>query len=147
MKKPARKPAKPRLKKPGEARSANMRAIKSSNTGPERAVRALLSGMGRRYRLQRRDLPGSPDIAFIGRRCAVFVHGCFWHGHKCARGGRVPKTNRAYWVQKITRNRERDAQARRRLRALGWRSLIIWECQLKNEARLSERLREFLGPV
>lgn len=140
-----KKPAKPRLKKPDKARSANMRAIKSSDTGPERAVRALLSGMGYRYRLQRRDLPGSPDIAFIGRRCAVFVHGCFWHGHKCARGGRVPKTNRAYWTEKIARNRRRDARTRRQLRALGWRSFTVWECRLKNEARLRERLLDFLG--
>lgn len=127
-------------------RSEVMRRVKSRNTTPERRVRAALRALGYPgYRLHRSDLPGRPDIAFIGRRRAIFIHGCFWHGHLCQRGARVPKTNRDYWLAKIERNRARDRHALEALDAAGWRSLVIWECELR-DADLSDRLAAFLAP-
>jgi DNA mismatch endonuclease (patch repair protein) len=121
-----------------------MRRIKSRDTGPERAVQALLRAAGLTgYRLDRRDLPGRPDLAFIGRRAAIFVHGCFWHGHGCARGGREPKANADYWRAKIARNRERDAAALAALAAMGWRVMVVWECELR-DAGLGARLAGFV---
>lgn len=89
-------------------RRRTMQSVRSKDTGPERIVRNLVYQLGYRYRLNRKDLPGKPDLAFIGRQKAIFVHGCFWHGHDCKRGAREPKENHAYWVDKISRNRERD---------------------------------------
>ena len=123
-----------------------MRAIKSRDTGPERAVRKILHPIAPGYRLQRKDIPGRPDIAYVGRRIAIFVHGCFWHGHGCARGGRMPNTNAAYWKQKIARNRARDAAAQAALSAQGWRWLVIWECELKDGGRVKARLRRLVRP-
>lgn len=125
-------------------RSAIMRAIKSRNTTPELKVRALLRGFAPGYRLHRKDIPGNPDIAYVGRKQAIFVHGCFWHGHDCARGARMPKANADYWRAKIARNVARDAAHRERLTAQGWRALIVWECELKDKAALEEKLRAFL---
>ncbi len=122
-----------------EKRSAVMRRVKSSATKPELAVRRLIWSLGGRYRLNRADLPGKPDIVLSGRRLAIFVHGCFWHGHDCARGARVPKANRAYWIGKVARNRERDAAARAALAAAGWRVETVWECELKDLAALAKR--------
>jgi len=127
-----------------EQRSAVMRRVKQKNTSPELAVRRMLWGLGARYRLHRRDLPGSPDVAFIGRRLAVFVHGCFWHGHDCPRGARRPKANDAYWSGKLVKNRERDARALAALQALGWRAETVWECELRDRPRLEARLRRLL---
>jgi DNA mismatch endonuclease (patch repair protein) len=126
-------------------RSRIMRAVKSRDTGPERLVRRLAHGLGYRFRLHRADLPGKPDLAFPSRRAAIFVHGCFWHGHRCKRGARVPKANRAYWVAKIARNKTRDAGALKRLKLAGWRALVVWECELKNEGQLARKIRRFLG--
>ncbi len=127
-----------------EKRSAVMRRVKARDTGPEKTVRRLLTKMGARYRLQRKDLPGKPDIVMPGRRLALFVHGCFWHGHDCARGSRVPKQNRDYWLGKVGRNRERDIGTRAALEAAGWRVETIWECEMKDEAALTERLKALL---
>lgn len=129
-----------------EKRSAIMRAVKSSDTAPERAVRAAVRalGYGRRYRLNGAHLPGKPDLVFTSLGKVVFVHGCFWHGHDCARGARRPKDNAAYWTQKISRNRARDAGALRELRNEGWSSLVIWECETRDAATLSRRLAKFL---
>ena len=124
-----------------EQRSAVMSRVKDRDTGPERAVRRLLTGLGVRYRLQRRDLPGRPDLALGPRRLAVFVHGCFWHGHDCPRGARRPKQNAEYWAAKIARNRARDARNAADLGARDWRALVVWECELRDEAALVERLR------
>jgi DNA mismatch endonuclease (patch repair protein) len=121
-----------------------MRAVKSRDTTPERKVRALLVRFAPGYRLHRKDVPGNPDIAYVGRRLAIFVHGCFWHGHDCARGARLPKANADYWRQKIARNVARDAAHREKLAAQGWKALTIWECELKDEAALEARLRAFL---
>ncbi len=126
-------------------RSAVMARVRGKDTGPERAVRRLLTRMGLRYRLQRRDLPGSPDIVMAGRRVALFVHGCFWHGHDCRRGARQPKQNADYWRAKIARNIARDGEADARLRGLGWRPLVVWECELRDEAALVARLAAELG--
>jgi len=127
-----------------EKRSAVMRRVKGRDTAPEMTVRRALTGLGARYRLHRKDLPGHPDIVMPGRRLALFVHGCFWHGHDCARGARVPKANRDYWVGKVGRNRARDAASRAALAALGWRVETIWECELKDAAALEARLAAIL---
>jgi DNA mismatch endonuclease (patch repair protein) len=128
-------------------RSRIMRAVKSRDTGPERIVRRIVTRLGYRYRLHRADLPGKPDLTISARRSVIFVHGCFWHGHRCRRGARMPKTNILYWSQKISRNRSRDASARRHLRNLGWKVLVIWECQLKDEAKSIPFIRNFLDPA
>jgi DNA mismatch endonuclease, patch repair protein len=133
------------MKPPSPERSAVMRAVKSRDTGPERAVRKLLAGIARGYRLHRADLPGKPDIVYGARKLAIFVHGCFWHGHDCPRGARAPKTNADYWRGKIARNRVRDAKALEALAALGWRTLVVYECALKDPAALRASLESALG--
>ena len=105
-------------------RSAVMRAVKSSDTAPEMIVRRLVHHLGVRFRLHRRDLPGTPDIVLPGRRKVIFVNGCFWHGHDCSRGARVPKTNTSYWRAKIDRNVSRDRQSLAALENAGWRVLM-----------------------
>ena len=119
-----------------------MRRVGSKDTGPERAVRRLLTSLRLRYRLHRKDLPGAPDIVLPGRRLALFVHGCFWHGHDCKRGARAPKTNADYWRAKIARNVARDAASLAALADLGWWAEVIWECELKTPDALTERLAE-----
>jgi DNA mismatch endonuclease (patch repair protein) len=122
-----------------------MRAIKSKDTLPELLVRRLVHGMGYRYRLHRKDLPGKPDLAFPRMRKAIFVHGCFWHRHDCDGEGRVPERNRAYWREKLERNKERDLAAVKSLRDLGWKVGVFWECELREQKTLARRLRLFLG--
>src|ERR1700754_3903516 len=121
-------------------RSAVMRQVKGRDTTPEMIVRRALTRLGARYRLHRKDLPGSPDVAMPGRRLAIFVHGCFWHGHDCPRGARTPKQNRDYWTAKIARNRARDTANAAALAAMGWRVATLWECELKDAAALEGRL-------
>lgn len=128
-------------------RSEVMRRVKARDTGPELRLRRLLRDMGHGgYRLHRRDLPGRPDVAFVGRRIALFVHGCFWHGHECERGARAPKANAAYWTAKIGRNRARDAAALAALAAAGWRAEVVWECEMRTDAALRARLAALLAP-
>ena len=126
-----------------------MRRVMARDTGPERTVRRALRALGHSgYRLDRRDLPGRPDIAFLGRKRAIFVHGCWWHGHACRRGARQAKANAAYWRAKIDRNMARDAAAEAALSAAGWRVLVIWECELRDAAALAARLSAFMaGPA
>lgn len=126
-------------------RSANMRAIKSKNTTPELLVRKIARTIAPGYRLHRKDIPGKPDLAWIGRRKAVFVNGCFWHGHACRHGKRVPNQNRDYWTAKIARNRERDAANLAALDALGWSVLTLWECGLKDQPAVRDQLAVFLS--
>jgi DNA mismatch endonuclease (patch repair protein) len=126
-------------------RSATMRAVRSEGTGPEVIVRAMVRNLRRRPRLNDVSLPGKPDLVFPTRRKVILVHGCFWHGHSCGRGDRVPKTNRDYWIQKIARNRIRDEEATRTLRELGWKSLVVWECETRELETLARRLRSFLA--
>lgn len=128
-----------------EERSAVMRRVKSKNTAPELALRRLVHARGGRFRLHRDDLPGKPDLVLPRRRIAVFLHGCFWHGHDCPRGGRVPKANRDYWLGKVARNRARDAEHLRQLGDQGWRTEVVWECELKDRAALQARIDEWIG--
>ncbi|HEY5070898.1 MAG TPA: DNA mismatch endonuclease Vsr [Caulobacteraceae bacterium] len=121
-----------------------MGAVKGRNTGPEKIVRRIAHRLGYRFRLHRADLPGKPDLAFPGRRAVIFVHGCFWHGHDCKRGAR-PKANADFWASKLTRNIARDLDQSRRLSEGGWRQLVLWECELKEEAALAARLKDFLA--
>ena len=127
-------------------RSRVMARVKGKNTEPEMIVRRALTRLGARYRLHRKDLPGKPDIVLPGRRLAIFVHGCFWHGHDCTRGSRRPKANAAYWTAKINRNAARDVASRAALEALGWRVETLWECDLKETASLEVRLAAILEP-
>ena len=128
-------------------RSEVMRRVKSRDTTPERRVRAALRALGfTGYRLDRKDLPGRPDIAFLSRRIAIFVHGCFWHGHDCKRGARVPKENRDYWLAKIGRNRARDRASLEALDQKGWRVLVVWECESRDAEALSARLQALMTP-
>ena len=129
-----------------QARSRIMRAVRSKDTKPEMIVRRLIHGMGYRYRLHRKDLPGNPDLVFPGRRKVVFVHGCFWHHHDCKRGDRQPKENAGYWVAKIAKNVARDAANIQALASAGWEVLIVWECELaiRKREQLAERVKNFL---
>ena len=130
-----------------EARSLNMAQIKSKGTKPEMSVRRLLHGLGYRYRLHRKDLPGNPDIVFVGRRKVVFVNGCFWHQHPGCRKARIPRSNRDYWLTKLMGNRTRDAENVARLEVNGWAVKLVWECQLGDLEALSHELVSFLGPT
>ena len=123
-----------------------MRAVGRKDTAPELAVRRLLHRLGYRFRLHRRDLPGTPDVVLPGRRTVVFVHGCFWHGHEGCRGGRTPKTNTAFWRDKIARNKERDARKEAELRAGGWDVVTVWECETRDRDALATKLGVTLGP-
>lgn len=125
-------------------RSRMMAAVKGKDTQPEFVVRGLCHSLGYRYRLHRRDLPGKPDLVFSSRRKVIFVHGCFWHGHRCPRGNRVPKNNREYWLAKVERNRTRDKRHEHRLHSLGWGVLVLWECELRLP-NLKRRIVRFLG--
>ncbi|MDZ7809992.1 MAG: very short patch repair endonuclease [Arhodomonas sp.] len=126
------------------SRSRVMRTIKSENTTPELIVRRITHRNGYRYRLHRKDLPGRPDLAFPGRRKVIFVHGCFWHGHNCRRGARIPKSNTHYWKNKIYQNIKRDRQAVKLLEDDGWMTLVLWECELKDQETLAVIIDDFL---
>ena len=128
-----------------EVRARVMRAVKARDTKPELQVRRLVRAIRVGYRLDAKDVPGRPDIVFRRTRHAIFVHGCFWHGHDCARGARQPKANAAYWATKIARNRARDSAALDALATAGWSALVVWECALRDEAAVSARLRTFLA--
>lgn len=122
-------------------RSEMMRSVKRENTLPELAVRRMLHSMGYRYRLHRKDLPGSPDIVLPKYRTAIFVHGCFWHSHDGCRRASVPHTNTDYWIRKFESNKARDTRNVSDLRTLGWKVLTIWGCEVKNHDLLVERLK------
>lgn len=122
-----------------------MRAVRSRDTGPEMIVRRAAWRAGFRYRLHVRRLPGCPDLVFARRRKVILVHGCFWHGHECRRGARVPAQNTAYWTAKIDANRRRDTEQSRTLAALGWQVLTIWECATHNGEALALMIQEFLS--
>lgn len=141
------------IQMPGETRTDNlstedrkrtMRRVRSQGTKPELVVRRLLFKLGFRYRLNRKDLPGKPDLVFTKLRKVVFVHGCFWHGHDCKAGAKQPKTNVDYWCNKLRRNRERDLLHYQQLSDLGWRCLVVWECELKDLPAIEAKLLAFL---
>lgn len=122
-----------------------MAAVRSKDTKPEMIVRRLAHRLGYRFRLHRRDLPGMPDLVFPSRRAVVFVHGCFWHDHDCPKGRKRPVANAEWWNEKLKGNRVRDQAAVSTLEAAGWRVLVVWECGLRDQERLSNELRVFLG--
>lgn len=128
-----------------EARSERMRRVKSSDTKPELELRRLVWSLGYRYRRNRPGIPGRPDLAFVARRRAIFLHGCFWHRHRCHSGSRTPKTRRAFWQAKFKRNVKRDGVVARQLRTSGWHSLVIWECELADTRKVEHRVRKFLN--
>jgi DNA mismatch endonuclease (patch repair protein) len=121
-----------------------MAQVKGRNTRPEKAVRSLLHSMGYRFRLQRKDLPGKPDIVLPRYRAVIFVHGCYWHRHDCPNGQRLPKSRFDFWLPKLEGNRERDIKKQALLRERGWNVLVIWECQLRDTSILQENIRAFL---
>jgi DNA mismatch endonuclease (patch repair protein) len=128
-------------------RSENMRRIRGKNTTPELAVRRIVSGLGYRYRIHAKSLPGKPDIALQRLKKAIFVHGCFWHLHPSERckDSRMPKSRVAYWKKKLNGNRARDKQHLSALKKQGWNSLVIWECWTKSPRKLSKKLASFLS--
>ena len=128
-----------------EKRSRIMSRIKGRDTKPEILVRSLIHRMGFRFRIQRRDLPGNPDIVLPRRGKVIFVNGCFWHGHKRCKRSKRPTTNEAFWNKKLDGNIERDKRFRRELRRLGWTILVIWECETQNQDKLMSKLERFLN--
>ena len=120
-----------------------MARVRAANTGPEIAVRKVVHRLGYRFRLHRRDLPGTPDLVLPKYRAVVFIHGCFWHQHTCPRGRKQPGSNQEYWGRKLSRNVDRDAEARGALEAMGWRVLTIWECEI-GALDLDNRIDRFL---
>lgn len=122
-----------------------MARIGPRDTKPEKLVRRLLHAMGRRFRLHRRDLPGTPDIVLPATRKAIFVHGCFWHRHEGCRKATTPKTRTDFWLDKFAANVERDARKELQLRAAGWDVITVWECETRDLATLEIRLRDWLG--
>lgn len=130
-----------------EQRSRLMGRIRGRDTKPERAVRSMVYSRGFRYRLHAASLPGRPDLVMARYRAAIFVHGCFWHAHGCRAGRARPKTNAAFWREKLETNRRRDRRAIAALRRRGWKVLVIWECQLREAERLGRRLDDWLARI
>jgi DNA mismatch endonuclease, patch repair protein len=128
-----------------EQRHYAMSQVRSKDTAPEMVVRRLVHGMGYRYHLHVKTLPGCPDLVFPARRKVIFIHGCWWHGHDCPRGARAAKINAAYWERKIRGNAERDAVVHEKLTAQGWETLVVWECMLRDKEQLRLSLVSFLG--
>lgn len=126
-------------------RSERMRRVRQKDTAPELAVRRFAHSQGLRFRLHRAELPGSPDIIFPGRRIAMFVHGCFWHGHEGCQASHLPTSNVAYWADKIAANRARDARVQAALIPLGWTPAVIWQCETRRETLLKTALGRALG--
>jgi DNA mismatch endonuclease (patch repair protein) len=130
-----------------EQRSERMSRVRGANTKPEMLVRRLVHGLGYRYRLHGKGLPGRPDLVFPSKRKAMFVHGCFWHRHpnpRCALA-RLPKSRLDFWLAKLEGNRARDERNQAKVRKLGWKAIVIWECQANTRWRLINRVQRFLG--
>ena len=128
-----------------QQRSRNMAHVKGKDTKPEKLVRSLLHGMGYRFRLHIKTLPGKPDIVLPRYRAAIFVHGCFWHGHEGCRRATIPATRTEFWESKISGNKERDLRNIAALEDLGYRCLTVWQCEMKDSENLKQRLSAFLG--
>lgn len=128
-----------------EKRSSIMSKVRGKNTKPELLVRSLLHRMGFRFRLHRKDLPGKPDIVLPRYKKIILVHGCFWHQHPGCKKATIPATNKEFWKEKLGRNIERDKQTKANLQNEGWRVLVVWECQIKNQEKLKSRLQRFLA--
>lgn len=123
-----------------------MRSVRQKDTAPEMVVRRIIHAIGARYRLHRKDLPGSPDLVFPRRHLCIFVHGCFWHRHTCCRLASTPGSNVDFWQEKFARNVERDIRKENELRAAGWDVEVVWECETRNPMKLEGRLRALLFP-
>lgn len=128
-------------------RSERMGRVKGADTKPEMVVRRLVHAMGYRYRLHARDLPGKPDIVFRRRKKVIFVHGCFWHRHPECKLARIPKSRPDFWVPKLEGNRERDIRNQEELARMGWRTLVVWECEIVDRGELGNRIEAFLGKL
>lgn len=143
---PRRVPKRPSTEpEPSPERRANMARVGQKDTRPELIVRRMLHGLGYRYRLHRRDIPGTPDICFIGRKKAIFVHGCFWHRHEGCHRTTTPKTRTSFWEEKFRVNVARDRKKMADLHRLGWDALVVWECETKDRSKLENRLVDFLS--
>lgn len=118
-----------------------MRSVRRKDTAPELKVRRVLHGLGLRFRIHRKDLPGSPDVVLPSRRIAIFVHGCFWHRHEECQRTTTPKSNRIFWLDKFRKNVARDRRNELALIELGWKVVVVWECETRNDDELEERLR------
>lgn len=127
-----------------ETRSRIMSRVRGKDTAPEMLVRRLVFSLGYRYRLHDARLPGKPDLVFAGRKKVIFIHGCFWHRHEGCALARMPKSSTEFWARKLTGNRERDIKNQAALCALGWRVLIVWECDLADQSKLRGRIVRFL---
>lgn len=125
-------------------RSERMRRVKARDTKPELELRRLVWGLGHRYRKNRRSIVGQPDLAFVSRKRAIFLHGCFWHRHDCASGKRTPKSKTQFWNSKFECNVRRDSLVAKSLKAIGWRQLVVWECELRDRKKIERRVRKFL---
>ena len=128
-----------------EERSERMRRVRRQDTKPEMRVRKLVHGLGYRYRLHDSRLPGKPDLVFTGRKKVIFVHGCYWHRHDCKSGRRLPKTRLEFWRPKLESNAERDKRNLKQLEEMGWKALVIWECETNDKEVLAMKIRQFLG--
>jgi DNA mismatch endonuclease (patch repair protein) len=129
-----------------EVRRKTMRRVKSFNTAPEIAVRRTFHRFGARYRLDSgHRLPGSPDLVLPSRTTVVFVHGCFWHQHNCGRGARRPKSNTEYWDRKLESNLLRDKRCKIKLQDMGWRVIIVWECEIADQKAFIKKVKKILG--
>lgn len=127
-----------------QQRSFNMSRIRSRNTRPEMIVRSVVHGMGYRYRLHKKDLPGKPDIVLVRHRKIIEVHGCFFHMHDCRYGNVIPKTNAKFWKEKRLSNVRRDEEKIRALASCGWEVLVVWECETRHLNKLEQSIRQFL---
>jgi len=121
-----------------------MGRIRGRDTTPEKLVRSMVHKLGFRFRLHTKGMSGTPDLVFPGRRCVIFVHGCFWHAHDCGHG-RLPTSNVAFWRQKFARNQKRDSRVQRQLESDGWKVLTVWECETRKPGPLQRRLTRFLN--
>jgi len=121
-----------------------MSLIRSSNTKPELVVRKILHSLGYRFRLHKKDLPGKPDIILKRYKTVIFVHGCFWHQHKRCKRSNIPKSNTSYWKPKLERNTKRDKKHKADLKRLGWKTIVVWECELKTIEKLEKKLTKAL---
>lgn len=126
-----------------EKRSDIMKRIRGKDTAPELMVRKLIYSLGYRYRLHVKELPGKPDLVFLGRKKVIFVHGCFWHGHNCKKG-KPPKTNFDYWLPKLNENQARDARNQTLLESMGWQVLVLWQCEINDTDSLKKIITNFL---
>ena len=127
-----------------ERRSWNMSRIQSRDTKPEKTVRSILHGLGYRFRLHQKNLPGKPDIVLARYNSVIFVHGCFWHRHKDCKNASVPKTKKTFWKGKFKANIERDIKVKNELKSNGWRVLVVWECELNDIETMERELGKFL---